>query len=205
MKQMKTKLNLAAMAVALLMISCGGNENQKTIKNLEKCLGNIKTIEDSNSISEEEAIDIANCMLPHLQAVKDKIDKMSRDEAEKFLKELESETEKSDYKEIIKELNYRKVKELANLKQNNDSEEYHSEDWDKIIDDYEEYVDEYIEFVRSIDYEDSSSMSEYATLLEKAERLGSKLERAENDLSKSQLSRMTKIQNKMNNALLEMQ
>jgi hypothetical protein len=199
---MKTKLNLTVMAVAsaFVMISCGGNENQKTIKNLEKCLGTMKTIEDSSNISEEEAIAIANCMLPHLQAVKDKVDKMSREEAEKFLKELEFETEKSDYKEIIKELNYRKVKKLANLKQNDDSE-----DWDKIIDDYEEYVDEYIKFVRSIDYEDSSSMSEYATLLEKAERLSSKLERAENDLSKSQLSRMTKIQNKMNNAVLEMQ
>lgn len=204
---MKTKLNLTVMAVAsaFVMISCGGNENQKTIKNLEKCLGTIKTIEDSNNISEEEAIDIANCMLPHLQAVKDKVDKMSREEAEKFLKELESETEKSDYKEIIKELNYRKVKKLANLKQNDDSEDYHSEDWDKIIDDYEEYVDEYIEFIQNMNYEDSSSMSEYATLLEKAERLSSKLERAENDLSKSQLSRMTKIQNKMNNAVLEMQ
>ena len=105
-----------AVASAFVMISCGGNENQKTIKNLEKCLGTMKTIEDSNNISEEEAIDIANCMLPHLQAVKDKVDKMSREEAEKFLKELESETEKSDYKEIIKELNYRKVKKLANLK-----------------------------------------------------------------------------------------
>lgn len=194
-----------AVASAFVMISCGGNENQKTIKNLEKCLGTIKTIEDSSNISEEEAIDIANCMLPHLQAVKDKVDKMNREEAEKFLKELESETEKSDYKEIIKELNYRKVKKLANLKQNDDSEDYHSEDWDKIIDDYEEYVDEYIEFIQNMNYEDSSSMSEYTTLLEKAERLSSKLERAENDLSKSQLSRMTKIQNKMNNAVLEMQ
>lgn len=203
---MRTKSILTAVASAFLMISCGGNENQKTIKNLEKCLGNIKTAEDSNHISQEEAISIAQCMLPHLQAVKNRVDKMNRDEAVKFLKELETETEKSDYKEIIRELNYRKVKKLADSgSQKSESSNKITKDWDKILDDYEEYVDEYIQFMKKSNEGDMSALEEYSEISEKALELESKLQKAENSLSSKQVSRMTKIQNKMTKAVLEMQ
>src|SRR5690554_4714890 len=93
-RKMKTKVNVTAVVImsAFLMTSCSENENQKTVKNLEKCLGTVKTIEDSNSVSQEEAIEMAQCMLPHLQKVKDKVDKMKREEAQQFLQELEAET-----------------------------------------------------------------------------------------------------------------
>lgn len=202
---MRTKSILIVVASAFLIISCGGNENQKTIKNLEKCLGNIRTIEDANTISQEEAVSIAQCMLPHLQNVKNKVDKMSRDEAEKFLKELETETEKSDYKEIIKELNYRKVKKLADLgSEKSESSNKTTKDWDKILDDYEEYVNKYVAFVRKANDDDFSANSEYYDLLQKAEDLGNQLNEAENSLSSKQIARMTKIQNKMTEVILEM-
>src|SRR5690554_65269 len=203
---MRTKSILMAVASTFLIISCGGNENQKTIKNLEKCLGNIKTAEDSNHISQEEAISIAQCMLPHLQAVKDKVDKMSRDEAEKFLKELETETEKSDYKEIIKELNYRKVKKLADSgSEKSESSNKTTKDWDRILDDYEDYVNKYVAFVRKANDDDFSANSEYYDLLQKAEDLGNQLNEAENSLNERQVLRMTKIQNKMTEVILEME
>lgn len=203
---MRTKSILMAVASTFLIISCGGNENQKTIKNLEKCLGNIKTAEDSSHISQEEAISIAQCMLPHLQAVKDKVDKMSRDEAEKFLKELETETEKSDYKEIIKELNYRKVKKLADSgSEKSESSNKTTKDWDRILDDYEDYVNKYVAFVRKANDDDFSATSEYYDLLQKAEDLGNQLNEAENSLNERQVLRMTKIQNKMTEVILEME
>jgi len=203
---MRTKSILMAVASTFLIISCGGNENQKTIKNLEKCLGNIKTAEDSSHISQEEAISIAQCMLPHLQAVKDKVDKMSRDEAEKFLKELETETEKSDYKEIIKELNYRKVKKLADSgSEKSESSNKTTKDWDRILDDYEDYVNKYVAFVRKANDDDFSANSEYYDLLQKAEDLGNQLNEAENSLNERQVLRMTKIQNKMTEVILEME
>lgn len=200
---MKTKLNVTAVAImsVFLMTSCSENENQKTVKNLEKCLGAVKTIEDSNSISQEEAIEMAKCMLPHLQKVKDKVDKMKREEAQQFLQELETETEKSEYSEIIKELNYRKVKKLTSLGGEDDN---HSEDWDKIIDDYEIYVDDYIDYFEKVNSGDMSALEDYSEVLEKAEMLDRKLKKAENSLSSKQVSRLTKIQNKMTKVLSEM-
>jgi len=82
-----------------------------------------------------------------------------------------------------------------------------SEDWDKMLDDYEDYVDEYIKFYKKAMNGDQSAMSEYPTLMEKATKLQTSMEKAQsnNELTASQITRMTKIQTKMMNAAMEMQ
>lgn len=208
MNAIKSNLKLLAIVIAsaFLTVSCGETENRKTVKNLEKCFGNIKTIKDAEVLSQEEAIEIAQCMLPHLQSVKDKVDKMSREEAGIFLDQLEVETNKSEYSEIIKELDYRKVKQLAALgRENNSSKPVSSNrDWDKILDDYENYIDEYLKFLKKANQGDMSAMLEYNELLEKAEDLDRQLTDADDQLTNRQLSRFAKIQNKMTEAMLEM-
>lgn len=208
MNTIKSNLKLLTIIVAsaFLIISCGETENRKTVKNLEKCFGNIKTINDAEVLSQEEAIEIAQCMLPHLQSVKDKVDKMSREEAVIFLDQLEVETNKSKYSEIIKELNYRKVKQLAALggEINSSKPVSSNRDWDKILDDYENYIDEYLKFLKKANQGDMSALLEYNELLEKAEKLDRQLTDADDQLTNRQLSRFTKIQNKMTEAMLEM-
>lgn len=79
-----------------------------------------------------------------------------------------------------------------------------SEDWDSILDSYEEYVDKYISLAKKAASGDASAMSEYAELADDAQELSSKLSKAKSELSSSQLSRYTKITQKMANAAQQM-
>lgn len=79
-----------------------------------------------------------------------------------------------------------------------------SEDWDSILDSYEEYVDKYISLAKKAANGDASAMSEYAELAEEAQELSSKLSNAKGELSSSQLSRYTKITQKMASAAQQM-
>lgn len=47
-----------------------------------------------------------------------------------------------------------------------------------------------------------SAMTEYASMLEKAESLSKKLEKAQDDLTASQAARFLKLQQKLTNAVL---
>ncbi|WP_180951535.1 hypothetical protein [Alistipes sp. cv1] len=49
---------------------------------------------------------------------------------------------------------------------------------------------------------DISAMSDYVGVLESAEKLQTKLEKAESELTTAQMSRLTKIVTKMTNAVL---
>lgn len=82
-----------------------------------------------------------------------------------------------------------------------------SEDWDEMLDDYDEYVDEYIKFYKKAMKGDNSAMSEYPTIMEKATALQTSMAKAQrkNELSRTQIQRMMKIQTKMTNAALELQ
>jgi len=74
--------------------------------------------------------------------------------------------------------------------------------WDKVLNDYEKYVDDYVKFYKKAMSGDNSAMTQYASLLEKAQDLQTSLDQAKNDnsLSTKQASRMLKIQQKMLNA-----
>lgn len=75
-----------------------------------------------------------------------------------------------------------------------------SEDWDSILDSYENYVDKYISLAKKAASGDADAISEYTELAEEAQELSSKLSKAKGELSSSQLSRYTKITQKMANA-----
>lgn len=70
-------------------------------------------------------------------------------------------------------------------------------DWDKILDDYEEFVNKYIKLAKKAQNGDMSAITEYAKILEKAQSLSEKLEKAKSDLTVKQANRYAKISLKM--------
>ena len=78
-----------------------------------------------------------------------------------------------------------------------------SEDWDALLDSYEKFVDKYISYMKKAAGGDLSAISEYTSLMEKAEEIGDKLDKAGDDLSSSQMNRYMKITEKMTKAAFE--
>ena len=76
--------------------------------------------------------------------------------------------------------------------------------WDKLLDEYEQYVDSYIKLVKKATSGDMSVITEYASMLENAERLSDEIEKDQGEMSSAQLKRYTKITQKLTNAALEM-
>lgn len=74
-------------------------------------------------------------------------------------------------------------------------------DFDSVLDDYEEYVDEYIVFYKKAMSGDDAALTEYMSMLEKAEELQKSLEISRSEMTGKQASRMLKIQQKMLNAM----
>ena len=87
------------------------------------------------------------------------------------------------------------------LKDNDNLSSNKSTDWDSVLDDYEEFVDKYIKLFKKAKNGDASAITEYGECLEKAESLQSKLENAKSELTSKQVSRLTKIINKLSNAV----
>lgn len=69
--------------------------------------------------------------------------------------------------------------------------------WDSVIDDYEEFIDKYIVLLKKAKAGDMDAVSEYATILTKAQEIQGKLSNAQSSLSTSQVARFTKIMTKM--------
>lgn len=78
-----------------------------------------------------------------------------------------------------------------------------SNDWNSILDDYEKYIDKYIKLYKKAKAGDTSALTEYPALLEKAQSLSNKLSGAQGDLKPAQASRFLKLQQKLTNAALE--
>jgi hypothetical protein len=114
MKTVVRTLNTILTVFLVAVITSCGSGGKKAIGGLEKCLGNMKTLEDGKNITKEQSIVIAKCMLPQLDELKAKVEKMSESERVSFQKEVLDATNKSEYKEILNEMNYERVKTLAN-------------------------------------------------------------------------------------------
>lgn len=88
--------------------------------------------------------------------------------------------------------------------ENEDSESFSSDsgskDWDALLDSYEDYVDKYVALAKKAAKGDMDALSEYPSLLEKAQKLSDELSEAEGSMSSSQLSRYMKITTKMSEA-----
>lgn len=78
-----------------------------------------------------------------------------------------------------------------------------SNDWDSILDDYETYIDKYIKLYKKAKNGDTSALTEYPALLEKAQSLANKLSKAQSEFKPAQASRFLKLQQKLANAALE--
>lgn len=77
-----------------------------------------------------------------------------------------------------------------------------SEDWDVLLGTYEGYIDQIISETRK--GTDNMDISNYTNLVEKAQKLSDKMEKAESDMSASQLTRFNKITLKLSQALQQM-
>ena len=77
-----------------------------------------------------------------------------------------------------------------------------SADIDKMLDEYEKFVDKYIALVKKAQNGDVSVMSEYASMLESAERLSEELDNCDGVMTSAQLSRYTRITSKMTSAAM---
>ena len=84
--------------------------------------------------------------------------------------------------------------EMVAAKQGNASA---SNNWDKVLDSYEDYVNKYVACMKKIAAGDMSVMTQYASLLEKAEELGEQLEKASSSMTTKQMQRYAKINAKM--------
>lgn len=80
-----------------------------------------------------------------------------------------------------------------------------SAEWDEILDTYEQYINKYVSLMKKAAKGDLTALAEYPALMQKAQKLGTKLENAKSDLSASQLSRYITISAKMLEAIQEME
>lgn len=85
------------------------------------------------------------------------------------------------------------------------SEKGGSENWDALLTAYEQYVDKYISYVKKAAKGDVTALTEYPSLMKKAQQLSDKLQKAQGDLSSSQVARFNKISMKMMKAAQELQ
>ena len=69
-------------------------------------------------------------------------------------------------------------------------------DWDAILDEYEEYMKKTMSIAKKVQSGDMNAAAEYASLMEKAESLSSKLEKANDELTPAQVKRLNKIATK---------
>jgi len=80
-----------------------------------------------------------------------------------------------------------------------------TEDWDQVLENYEEYIEEYITLLKKTKDGDTSVMTEYMQVMEKANKLSEKMKNAGNEMTPKQMKKLMNLQNKLSNAALEMQ
>lgn len=65
--------------------------------------------------------------------------------------------------------------------------------WDDLLDEYDSYVTKYVSLLKKAKNGDISALAEYPGLLRKANEIGEKLQKAEGEMSQSQVDRYIKI------------
>ena len=97
-----------------------------------------------------------------------------------------------------------KPKKAKEAKEAKETKSSGSAKYDKMLDDYEEYVDQYIVLYKKAMKGDSSAMTEYPALMQKATKFQNSMISAQqsNNLSVKQITRMSAIQMKMANGIL---
>ena len=195
---------LFSIAIASVLISCG-----KSIESAAKKMADLmcKAQEDkSNSIEN----------LKYIEQIEKIEEKYSGDEKEKLQKLAEDlylkkcgnkisstlyDKSSDENSEVINEDIYHDPTGMDDTSISTNS------DVDKMLDDYENYVDQYIVYLKKASKGDMTALSEYPSLMEKANQLQSSLQEAQNNnnFSADQMKRMVSIQQKMTNAAIDMQ
>lgn len=75
-------------------------------------------------------------------------------------------------------------------------------DWDKFLDEYDSYCTKIAALSKKAMAGDMSAMTDYASLIESAEALESKLEDAESEMTPAQIARLNKIVQKIAQAAM---
>lgn len=126
------------------------------------------------------------------------------DEVEKEVSEapvtLEEETEVETKKEEVVVVVVQKEEQESSQP----VKSINSRDWDKVLDDFESYVDQYISFSKKTSSGNLTALAEYASLMEKTEKLEKDLNAAQNEMTKAQMKRYLKIIEKMTNAAIDL-
>ena len=78
------------------------------------------------------------------------------------------------------------------------------ENWDSILNQYEQYVNKYIAVMKKVQDGDATAYTELASLSDKAQKLASKLEDAEDEMTDAQMARYAKITQKLAQAAANM-
>lgn len=76
-----------------------------------------------------------------------------------------------------------------------------SNDWDAALDDYDKYMDDYIKFIKKGKAGDQTAMLDAAELMVKVESVSKRLSEAKDEMTIKQIKKLTKIQNKIINAM----
>lgn len=79
-----------------------------------------------------------------------------------------------------------------------------SEDWDALLDSYDDYVTKYITYMKKAANGDMSALSEYPSLMQKAQEFSERMSNAQGEMTAKQWARYMKITNKMSQAAAEM-
>ncbi len=82
----------------------------------------------------------------------------------------------------------------------NKSKDDSSAEWDALLNDYEQYIDSYISCLKKASNGDMTAMTEYVTLLEKAQSMTEKIEKISDNLTIAQSQRYLKLNQKLLNA-----
>ena len=80
-----------------------------------------------------------------------------------------------------------------------------SEDWNAVLNSYEKYVNNYISLAKKASQGDMAALAEYTSLLNKAQDLSNKLQKAKGQMTSSQVARYNKISMKLAKAAKEIQ
>lgn len=208
----KIKFIVIALA-ALFIVSCSQSKEDKFISSFEEFVEQIEKMSNSEFMENRSMIsDQFSSKIETLYGVKMNSMKNIVESAEAAGLSLNQEQ-----KEKLLELETRLMKKVVELtKSDNGKEESEdtelsstdtesTEDFDAVLESYEEYVDQYISYMKKAANGDMEALSEYPALMEKAQELGEKMEKAKGDLSASQLAKYQKITMKMAEAAQNMQ
>lgn len=97
----------------IFFISCKPKVSTGLIAKTEKCLGIIKTKADFQRLKDEEKLLIYKCLVSSLAEVNTKIQSLTPSDRKKEEENLKSESQNSEYKEILFDLRYDDLVEIT--------------------------------------------------------------------------------------------